>query len=84
LRKRQWSVYRLSKESGVAMKTTQKIVAGQSPESSFWSIVDLACALEVSLEALAGTPTAPERVDDDAVSQECASPTEEGREVEML
>jgi hypothetical protein len=35
LRRRQWSVCRLSKESGVAMKTTQKIVAGQSPDPSF-------------------------------------------------
>jgi hypothetical protein len=58
----------LSKESGVALKTTRKIVAGQSPEPSFWSVIDLAHALGVSLEALAGTapgaqklPTTPRR-----------------------
>jgi hypothetical protein len=56
LRRRGLSVYRLSKESGVALKTTQKIVAGQSPEPSFWSVVDLARALGLSLEALA-SPT---------------------------
>jgi hypothetical protein len=66
LRRRQWSVYRLSKEAGVALKTTQKIVSGLSPEPSFWSVVDLAHALELSLDTLAGPtpgaqkqPTAP-------------------------
>ena len=56
LRQRGWSVYKLSKESGVALKTTQKIVAGQSPEPSFWSVVDLARVLGVTLEALSPTP----------------------------
>jgi hypothetical protein len=58
LRRWQMSVYRLSKDAGVALKTTQKIVAGQSPEPSFWSVVDLARALGVSLEALAVAPRA--------------------------
>jgi hypothetical protein len=52
LRRRRLSVYRLSKESGVALKTTQKVIAGQSPEPSFWTVVGLAHTLGLSLDAL--------------------------------
>jgi DNA-binding Xre family transcriptional regulator len=60
LRKRGWSVYKLSKETGIPMKSTQKLVAGQSPQVSFWTVVAVAQALGVPLTKLAGTtPQAP-------------------------
>jgi hypothetical protein len=58
LRKRKWTVYKLSKETGVPMKTALKILAGHSPQPSFWSIVTMAQALGLPLAKLAGTTPA--------------------------
>jgi hypothetical protein len=52
LRRRQWSVYRLAKESGVTLKSVQRIVKGESPQPGYWSVVDMAHALGLSLDQL--------------------------------
>jgi hypothetical protein len=44
------------------MKTALKILAGQSPQPSFWSIVAMSQALGLPLASLASTmPAAPRR-----------------------
>lgn len=54
LHRQQKSVYALAKHAGLPVKTVQRVCKGEGKQPSVWTIVAIARALGVSMDALVG------------------------------
>lgn len=59
LAERQWGVHQLAKQSHVSLNAVQRICRGEGKQPSLWTVAQIAQALDMSIDYLAGLKDVP-------------------------